>query len=143
MPAATGLMGEVTDIAEFRSQRFAPVLPEDCQVNPQVYGAELAFWLCTELARRGVTTGYPLSEDWGWYIEYSTPSGSEFAIHCGNVGGARDHWLLSLRRFGRRMFGRDKPPFSDAAPLVSAVRALLESEQGVSEVRWLFNQAHP
>src|SRR4029079_14060405 len=61
-------MSALRDIAEFRSTRFAPVLPDDAQVNPQVYGAELAFWLCTELAKRGVMTSYPDFEDWGWFI---------------------------------------------------------------------------
>ena len=101
-------MKDSLDIAEFRSARFAPVLPDDCQVNPGVYGAELAFWLCSELAQRGVITSYPESEDWGWYIEYSAESGAEFAVDCGNVGGASDQWLLCLRRFGRKLFGRNK-----------------------------------
>ncbi len=30
----------------FSSMRFQPVLPEECQVNPGRYGAELAFCLC-------------------------------------------------------------------------------------------------
>jgi hypothetical protein len=129
-------MGALRDIAEFRSSRFAPVLPEDSQVNPEVYGAELAFWLSSELAKRGVVTSYPNSEDWGWYIEYYTAGGSEFAVHCGNVGGAKDHWLLSLRRYGRKMFGRDKPPYEEAAPLIAGIRGLLSGD-GFSDVKWL------
>lgn len=86
------------DIVRFKSEHFAPVLPEDCQVNPGVYGAELAFWLSAELARSGVATSYPNPEDWGWFIEFLPDSGSEFAVHCGNEEGVRDRWLLSLRR---------------------------------------------
>jgi hypothetical protein len=130
-------MDALRDIARFRSERFAPTLPEDSQVNPQVYGAELAFWLCTELARRGVVTSYPHSEDWGWFVEYFTPRGSEFAVHCGNVDGARDRWLLSLRRYGRKMFGRDKPPYDDAAPLIEGIRALLNGS-AVADLEWLY-----
>lgn len=132
-------MDALRDIVEFRSNRFAPVLPEDSQVNPQVYGAELAYWLCSELAKRGVVTSYPNSEDWGWFIEYITDAGSEFAIHCGNVGGAKDHWLLSLRRHGRKMFGRDKPPYSEAAPVVEGIRALVEGDGDLSDVQWLYD----
>jgi hypothetical protein len=33
-------------LVTFRSPRFRPVLPDECQVNPGCYGAELAFWLC-------------------------------------------------------------------------------------------------
>ena len=131
-------MSALRDIVEFRSARFSPVLPEDSQVNPQVYGAELAFWLCTALAQRGVATSYPLSEDWGWYIEYYTESGSEFAVHCGNVDGSQDQWLLSLRRYGRKMFGADKPPYEDAAPLIAGIKAAVGGD-GFSDVKWLYD----
>ena len=134
-------MSALRDIAEFRSTRFAPVLPDDAQVNPQVYGAELAFWLCTELAKRGVMTSYPDFEDWGWFIEYSPPSGSEFAVHCGNVGGSKDHWLLSLRRYGRKMFGRDKPPYEEASPLIEGIRALLQGD-AIFDLKWLYETGH-
>lgn len=130
------------DIAEFTSQKFAPVLPEECQVNPGVYGAELAFWLCSALARAGVVTSYPEYEDWGWYVEYRTDDGAEFALHCGNVGGSSERWLLSLRRFGRKMFGRDKPLYSDAAPLVDALKRLLEAEAAVSDLEWHYSETN-
>lgn len=58
-------MTTLRDITEFRSTRFSPVLPEDPQVTPGIYGAELSFWLCTELAKQGVLTSYPEQEDWG------------------------------------------------------------------------------
>ena len=131
-------MKDSREIAEFHSERFVPVLPDECQVNPQVYGMELAFWLCSELAQCGIVTSYPESEDWGWYIEYNADSGAEFAVDCGNVGGASDHWLLCLRRFGRRLFGRDKPPFSDATPLISRTRKILETESSVSNLEWRY-----
>jgi hypothetical protein len=134
-----GNMDALRDIVEFRSTEFSPVLPEDSQVNPEVYGAELAYWLSLELARRGVATTYPISEDWGWLIEYLPESGSEFAVHCGNVGGARDHWLLSLRRHARKMFGRDKPDYLEAAPLVGAIKALIEGNSRITNVRWLYD----
>lgn len=95
-------MIDFVDIAEFRSAAFAPVLPEENQVNPSVYGAELAFWLCTELAKRNVATSYPEYEDW------------------------------------RKLFGRDKPPLSEASELVSEIQRLLESEPSVASLRWLY-----
>lgn len=133
-------MNDLKDVAEFASQKFAPVLPDECQVNPGVYGAELAFWLCSTLARLGVITSYPEYEDWGWYIEYSTNAGAEFALHCGNVGGSRERWQLSLRRFGRRMFGRDKPSYSEAAPLIDAVKRSLEAEVAISDLEWRYSE---
>ena len=130
----------LTDIVEFHSDRFAPFLPEDSQVNPQVYGAELAFWLTAELAKRGVVTSYPIAEDWGWLVEYSTGAGSEFAVHCINLEGARNRWLLSLRRYARKMFGRDKPAFSEAAPLIAGIKAVVGNESSISNVNWLYDQ---
>jgi hypothetical protein len=125
------------DIAIFRSDRFAPFLPEDSQVNPEVYGAELAWWLSAELARRGVATSYPESEDWGWYIEYITATGSEFAVLCGNVTGTRDRWALALRRHAKKMFGRDKPSYSEAAQLVATIREALHSV-APADIEWLY-----
>ena len=129
------------DLATFTSSKFTPVLPDECQVNPGVFGAELAYWLSLALARRGVITSYPEHEDWGWFIEYSTDTGSEFAVHCGNVQGSREQWLLSLRGHGRKLFGRDKPPYGDAAPLIAAIRLVLETEPEISDLRWISSEA--
>jgi len=131
-------MGELRDIAEFVSGKFSPILPDECQVNPGVYGAELAYWLGGELAKRGVVTSYPQYEDWGWYLEFTTQRGSAFAVHCGNVTGAKNWWLLSLRRYGRKLLGRDKPPFSDADTLIVGIKETLESEPAITELKWLF-----
>ena len=130
-------MENLIDIAEFASVKFEPILPEECQVNPGVYGAELAYWLCTELAKSGIDTSYPQNEDWGWYIEFITGSGSEFAVHIGNVFGTKDRWLLSLRRYGRKMFGRKKPPISEAENLLSEIKQIIESEPSISDLKWL------
>jgi hypothetical protein len=135
-------MDNLKDIVEFRSKDFVPFLPDDAQVNPGRYGAELAFWLSSALANRGVVTSYPESEDWGWFIEYSTDQGAEFAVHCGNVEGSNDLWLLSLRRFPRKMFGRDKPPFSDASALIDGVKDAVSSLGSASEISWHWNDAN-
>jgi hypothetical protein len=86
-----------------------------------------------------VATSYPNSEDWGWFIEYLPQSGSEFAVHCGNVDGAQDQWLLSLRRHARKVFGRDKPPYEEAQPVVSGIRALLESTPDIQQLEWVYD----
>jgi hypothetical protein len=133
-------MKSIVDIAEFRSAQFVPVLPEDCQVNPGRYGAELAFWLCTRLYQQSeVATSYPEFEDWGWLLTYVTEAGEEFALHCGNIDDARDRWLISLRRFGRNMFGGNKPDFSKALPMINAVRKALETDTSVSDLKWHYD----
>jgi hypothetical protein len=67
---------------EFSSTQFQPYLPESCQVNPGVYGFELACWLSRALADAGFATSYPCNEDWGWYIEY-VEGEAAYLIGCG------------------------------------------------------------
>jgi hypothetical protein len=99
-------------------------------------GAELAYWVSTELARRGCAPMYLASEDWGWFVEWFTESGSEFALHCSNVDGARDRWLISLRRHARKMFARDKPPFREAEELIRALKDALDAEPSIEALKW-------
>lgn len=82
---------------------------------------------------------YPTSEDWGWYLAYTTDKGTEFAVHCGNIDGSNDCWLLSLRKIPRKMFGRDKPDFSDAAALITALKQIVTSFASTSELSWLWD----
>ena len=132
-------MTMIRDLARFRSIRFAPVLPEESQVNPGRYGAELAFWLCTGLYREHqMVTSYPDYEDWGWLLSYTTGQGSEFAVHCGNIDGTDDLWLISLRRYKQGIFWREKPSFECARRLVAAIRSLLEGDEGIDELEWLW-----
>lgn len=70
---------------EFSSAEFLPVLPEQCQGNPGVYGFELAWWLAKSLAERDLITSYPMGEDWGWLIEHINASGTEFTIGCASL----------------------------------------------------------
>lgn len=132
------LMKSLRDIAQFHSTLFVPVLPETSQVNPQVYGAELAYWLTIELARRGCITSYPHAEDWGWFIEFFSESGSEFAVHCSNIDGFPNQWLLTLRRHARKMFGHDKPPYEEAQQVVETIRTLLESTPEIKQLEWVY-----
>lgn len=126
------IQAEVT----FRSTRFTPVLPEESQVNPGRYGAELAYWLCTELAHCGVITSYPEYEDWGWFIEYITDAGDEFWLCCGNLHDSRDQWHCFLQSKSKGLFRR-KPPLDAAAePLLNTLRQILETEDSISDVQW-------
>lgn len=75
---------------EFTSAEFLPILPEECQGNPGVYGFELAYWLAQALARQGIVTSYPLGEDWGWLIEYLSPTEAEITIGCSSMAEEGD-----------------------------------------------------
>ena len=121
---------------KFNSTLFRPVLPDECQVNPGCYGAELAYWLCVELAKAGVVTSYPIGEDWGWLIEYTTADGDEFLLCCGNVDGSNSGWHCFLKPPGRKLFGRDKAPIEKAEPLLEGVRQILEKAEGIENIEW-------
>lgn len=121
---------------DFESQMFFPFLPGDAQVNPRVYGAELAFWLSQQLAQRGVFTSYPNYEDWGWFIEYTTEVDDEYWLCCANRDGSRDKWRCYLQPKAKSIFGRNKAPIEGARPMMNALRDVLEGQHGISKVTW-------
>lgn len=120
---------------EFSSDRFLPYLPESCQVNPGAYGFELALWLSNALMQAGLVTSYPISEDWGWFIEYSEGE-AEFMIGCGCAAdegegyqGQPVRWSVFVRpvlSLMQRLRGQTAPAI--AAKLTQAIAAVLEAE---------------
>jgi hypothetical protein len=120
----------------FESDLFRPFLPEEAQVNPGRHGAELAFWLSRRLAEHGVPTSYPDFEDWGWFLSYTTSDGNEYWLCCGNEDGAVDRWRCWLEPKARGLFGRNKAPVEEAAPLMRALREVLAREPEVRNIVW-------
>jgi hypothetical protein len=121
---------------EFESDLFRPFLPEDAQVNPGRYGAELAFWLARKLAERGVATSYPDFEDWGWFLSYTVGEELEYWLCCGNEDGAGERWRCFLDPKSTGFFGRHKAPVEEAAPLMNALREVLAQEPGIRNIVW-------
>lgn len=120
---------------EFSSSKFLPYLPEECQTNPGVYGFELAYWLSQVLLKRGIVTSYPVSEDWGWLIEY-LDGDAEITLGCSSVAdegeGYRNQpiiWRIFIRQqlsLLQRLKGRSESAM--VKELSQAVRAALEAE---------------
>ena len=104
-------------------------------MNPQVYGAELAWWLSRELAQEGVETSYPNSEDWGWFIEYIVED-NEYWLCCGNQGGSKNQWRVYLDCKAKGLFGRNKAPVASATPLLNALSKVLERCDDISNIVW-------
>lgn len=113
------------NILVFRSDRFRPYLPDDCQVNPNVLGFELAEWLSRELAARGWTTSYPNHEDWGWFLE-GDEGGVEYMICCsgGEEGEGEYEWRVYVMH-PKKMFGK-RPDAMIAEQLLQRVKTVLD-----------------
>ena len=109
----------------FQSDRFRPFLPDDCQVNPNVLGFELAEWLSRQLASRGTITSYPQYEDWGWFLERDV-DGFDYMICCtGGMEASTFEWQVYVTPI-RRLF---KGPKLDRSPeILKDVRLVLEAE---------------
>jgi hypothetical protein len=75
---------------QFSTDKFLPILPEECQTNPGAYGFELALWLAQRLLSKSIVTSYPQSEDWGWYIEYTDRNETEVQIGCSSMADDGD-----------------------------------------------------
>ena len=91
---------------EFSTDKFLPVLPEECQSNPGAYGFELAYWLAQALYKQGVITSYPVEEDWGWLIEHTDSFDNEYTIGCSSAAAYNDgyrnqsvQWSIFIRPY--------------------------------------------
>ena len=120
---------------DFASDLFKPFLPEVSQVNPQVYGAELAYWLSQKLAEKNIITTYPNNEDWGWFVEYFIDD-DEYTLCCSNSDEEGKEWRCFLRPQSKSLFGRKKAPIEKASPLLNALKELLEETPGINSIRW-------
>ena len=109
----------------FQTDRFRPYLPDNCQVNPNVLGFELAEWLSRQLAARGTITSYPDFEDWGWMLEFGEHP-EEYRICCS--GAAVDdgfEWRVFAEPV-KRMFRTPAP--GRVPDLTAAISSLLKGE---------------
>jgi len=122
-------------LVNFKSEMFKPFLPDDSQVNPGVFGAELAFWISKKLAQKGIITSYPEYEDWGWYVEYCLDD-NEYRLCCGNVESSQTEWQCFLEPYTKGFFVRNKAPIELARVLLNAVREVLEETDGIDDIKW-------
>ena len=120
---------------QFNSDIFKPFLSDEAQVNPECFGAELAWWLTKELATRSFETSYPNYEDWGWFIEYLIDD-NEFWLCCGNIQGTANEWQIYLEPKAKGFFGRKVPKVELAKSLLAAIDSLLIETEDISNIRW-------
>lgn len=120
----------------FKTTQFAPLKPEEQQVNPGVYGEELAKWIYDHIGKYGVEAVDYFGEDWGWTVVF----GREFPIWigCGNVYGETDEWLCFCemsRSFKDRLF-RKPPPNDELKKTIHALSSLIGSNETISDIEW-------
>jgi hypothetical protein len=135
-PIGAGMHTNMRTHVRFRSQLFRPLKPEDEQVNPGVYGEELAKWVRENIGSHGVPAQDHFGEDWGWMVVFGRES--PVWIGCGNVEDESDQWLCFCdvhRGFLDRLLGR--PPATEALRrTVNALASLLASEPRITDVEW-------
>ena len=118
----------------FKSTKFAPLKPEEEQVNPETYGEELAKWVHDNIGSYGLKAASYFDEDWGWMVVF----GRDFPvwIGCGNVGGSKNEWMCFCevyRSFKDRLF-RKPLPEKELKQTVEALYSLIQSEPEISEI---------
>lgn len=113
----------------FESDRFQPYLPDECQVNPNALGFELAAWLSRALAAKGFVTSYPVSEDWGWFLE-RLEGNEEYMICCSGAAVQSGYeWRIFVTR--PRRFFRKRAHNDRSDELLQTISALLQ-ETGIT-----------
>jgi hypothetical protein len=121
---------------EFYCKDYEPFLPESSQVNPERYGAELAWWLCQKLAIEGVHTSYPNFENWGWFLEYINDD-NEYWLCIGNIDSREHQWRMVLQPQAKRWFGLRRAPIENAKVLLDAVDKVIRENDQISEIKWI------
>ena len=127
----------LTTTVRFRSRLFRPRRPEEEQVNPGVYGEELARWLADRLRETGGLEPRVDFEDFAWLVEL--PVGEATAwLFCANEFGSDDVWMIDVRE-ASRLFGwfrRSKLRADARFVLCMELHAILTSEPEISELEW-------
>jgi hypothetical protein len=128
----------VTTTARFKSTRFRPRRPESEQVNPGVYGEELARWLAARLARSEGAEPRVDYEDWAWLVELSLGNGHAW-IFCANEYGSDDVWMIDVRPRPRFLgwFRRSSVTPDDIFGLCKKLHVILSSEATIRDLEWV------
>jgi len=118
----------------FKSSKFEPLKPEEEQVNPQVYGEELAKWVYDHIGSHGLEAADYFDEDWGWMVVF----GQDFPvwIGCGNVGGSKTEWLCfceTYRKLTDKILRRPLP-VKELEKTVVSLFSLIKSEPEIYDI---------
>jgi hypothetical protein len=128
----------MTTSARFGSTRFRPRRHESEQVNPGVYGEELARWLAARLGESAGTQPRVDYEDWAWLVELRVGGGHAW-IFCANEHGSDDVWIIDVRPRARFLgwFRRPGVTPDELFGLCKRLHVILSSEATITELEWL------
>ena len=129
---------DITTTARFKSTRFRPLRPESEQVNPGVYGEELARWLAARLRERGDAEPRVDYEDFAWLVELGLGAGDAW-IFCANEYGSSDVWMIDVRPRPRFLGWFRSPAVTpdDLFGLCRRLHVILSSEATVTDLEWV------
>ncbi|HTJ00221.1 MAG TPA: hypothetical protein VL527_15165 [Dongiaceae bacterium] len=122
---------------EFRSAKFPPYEGEEELINPGLWGRRLAEYLVQKLGERGIQTGKPVAEDWGWYIPVSNEE-FRLALGCGHQNGAEDVFVCFTdpgTPMVKKLFKKIDAT-SQLARLTGALQQILAADPDIREIEW-------
>lgn len=127
----------MTTLARFESTRFRPLRSESEQVNPGVYGEELARWLAARLADSEGAEPRVDYEDWAWLVELPLGRGHAW-IFCANEYGSDDVWMIDVRPRSRLLgwFRRPAVTPDELFGLCKKLHVIFTSEATITELEW-------
>jgi len=126
-----------TTAVRFRSKDFRPLRPEEDQVNPGVYGEELARWVSGRLAETEGIEPRVDFEDFAWLVELPLGDATAWLL-CANEYGSDDVWMIDVREAPRLLgwLRRSKLPADAILDLCTKIHTILAAEQSISEIEW-------
>jgi hypothetical protein len=122
---------------EFRSDKFPAYEGEEEQINPGLWGKRLAEYLAQKLAEKGITTGPPIAEDWGWYVPIQN-EGFRLALCCGHQNGEDDEFLCftdPATPVVKKLFSKIDATV-ELTRLTEALQQILSSDREIRDVVW-------
>jgi hypothetical protein len=129
----------MTTTARFESTRFGPLRPESEQVNPGVYGEELARWLAARLTETEGSEPRVDYEDWAWLVELPLGKGHAW-IFCANEYGSDDVWMIDVRPRPRFLGWLRRPAVTadDLFGLCRRLHVIFQSEATITNLEWVW-----
>lgn len=122
---------------EFRSHRFPQIAGEGKEINPGIWGNQLADFLRDNLRRQGFETEEPILEDWGWVVPVVNPQ-FRLWIGCSCYPEYPDGFLCfiephtpSVRQFFRKIDTTER-----VSSLRLAMDTVLNEGVGIRDKRW-------